>query len=150
VREAVALLAQPRQPEDAEVDQSRRSAAQLKAALTDPITCTEVILALDGDALENLLDTIHGAIAPRTPSWAPPKGEELDYTIDGLVLGMVKPMHKARQRVEAYGARSLTDLGWLRDALNSLADDLAVVIAGVADMRELEGTRSHEDDDGHP
>src|SRR5262249_39031334 len=114
----------------------RASTEQLAAALADSATCAEALAGLDTDALNDVLDIVHGMLAPESPAWA--ADPTPDYTIDRKVHLLVKGLHAARQTMDTYGVRSLTDTQWLRDALQQMADDIAALIAGVNDAIENE------------
>jgi hypothetical protein len=74
--------------------------------------------------------------APTTPSIVGAGPEQ--FEIDRPIFRVARALHDARGLMEAHGVRSLVELDQLRDALNQMADDLAVLIAGVSDaMQEV-------------
>jgi hypothetical protein len=147
VREAVALLAAPKQQEPADVG---ACAGLITRANVNAYNLREhvehwglVLGALpEAEAFERLQETERDiAEVKRALREASP--EQMRDVIARDVIDNVQRtasrLHEARQTMDKYGARSLSPMDWTRDALQQMAEDTAALIALVNDAIAEEG-----------
>lgn len=112
-----------------------------KRVLTDPAQRDQLFAELDATEIASLARAISAWLEPEAPREIVGAGPER-YEIDKFIARVARAMHEARQRVDTFDLRSLRPLAELRDALNQIADDVAVVTAAV--HAALEEEKDHE------